>query len=284
MVPVNVTEARYLHEMDHLIHGKVDEKSQKLLMNSNPSSGAVKQMEGVPPLYEKVEPLMKKITSGLGGMGKIVGSQTKCKDIQPDILAVAISVKERCDKEVVLPMLELKETVNARREALVKMREDQMQQIASLKHTVNTLQENIAAIEAKAETAQENSQGLAKRSTAVLQASQDLLPSLTQAEYNYFQQLKRLKANLENMQKGFSKIDKSLSTLRDNMEKGRLQCAVTLEQHQAENIDKILDGEETVLASVESHMQANEERARRMMGDAGLVVAGPPESLLEEGQ
>ena len=282
MVPVNLTEARYLHQMDSLIHGTTDEKTQKQLIEATPSGSAAKQLDSVPPLYEKVETLMKKITLGLASMGKVVGSQTKCKDIQPDMMAVAISIKERCDKEVVLPMLELKETVNARREVLIKMRQGQMEQITSLKQTVNMLQDSIAAIEAKVQTAQENSKGLARRSTAVLQASQDLLPKLTQAEFDYFQQLKRLKANLDTMQEGFTKLDKTLVTLRESMDSGKIRCSAKVSSDVVSHAQVLLDGQEKFLVEMEASMNSNEERTSKMMSAAGLAVLGSPSETPSE--
>lgn len=212
-------------------------------------------------------------------MSKIVGSKTMSKDIQPDMMAIAINIKERCDNEVLLHMLELRETVNARRVILKNMVKDQRRQIDSLKQTVDSLKKRMSAIEAKAETAQENSTQLAMRSSNLLQASQDLLPSLTQAEYNYFQQLKRLEADTKSNMERYGKLENVLKTLRHNMDQGRIRCSVDLGDW-VETANKLLDGEDFSINEMEKRMEDNKERLRKLMEISGLIVTSPPDDIV----
>lgn len=268
MVPVNVTESRYLHEMDNLLQ---DDTANKAPPGGVAADASLQRMEALPPLHESLEHLLKKVSTGLAGMGKIVGSDTKTKDISPEMMAVALSVKERCDKDVVLPLLELKKTVTARREILTTMHKEQLQQLHALKKTVSKVQEKMSIIRTKAETTQENASELAKRSASVLQASRDLTPSITQAEFEYFEQLKRLDMKCQSLEKGFTALDQSITQLRDNMDKGKLKCRVRLSESMVRNTELLLDGEEKLLTEMNNRMKQNQETTDALAKASGLA-------------
>ena len=270
LVPVNVTESRYLHEMEHLVKPDADANDSRVPPTTNPSTTALKRMEELPPLYEIVDPLLKKVSAGLSGMGKIVGSSTASKDITPDKLAVALSVKARCDNEVILPLSELKRTVIARREVLKAVFKDQKEQARALKNTIATMRARMDAISEKSETARRNAAELGTRSANVLQASQDLLPSLTQAEYDYIQQLKRLKSNVAKHEAGFESLSKSISSLRTSMDDGKVVCKVQLDEAMLKHAEQLLDGQDQILAYASARLKANEHRTDDMMRAAGL--------------
>ena len=241
LVPVNITESQYLHEMEHLVKPQTNRDDSREA-SVNPSSAALKWTEEMQPLYEMIDPMLKKVTDGLSGMGKIVGSSTASKDITPDKLAVALSVKTRCNNEVVLPLTELRRTVQARREVLKSVFKEQKEQARSLKKTITIIQAKMAALSEKMETAQENAKNLGIRSASVLQASQDLLPSLTQAEYDYIQQLKKLRSNLAKHEASFEILNESISKLRTSLDDKKMTCQIQLDESTLENANRLIAG------------------------------------------
>ena len=242
LVPVNITESQYLHEMEHLVRPNANKNDSRVPETMNPSAAALKKIEELQPLYEIVDPLLKKVTDGLSGMGKIVGSSTASKDISPEKLAVALAVKARCEKEVVLPLNELRRTVQARREILKSVFKDQKEQARTLKKTIATMQARMAAMSEKMETAQENAKNLGLRSASVLQASQDLLPSLTQAEYDYIQQLKKLRSNLAQHEASFEVLNRSISVLRTSLDDKKMTCKIQLDESTRKNAETMIKG------------------------------------------
>jgi membrane-associated HD superfamily phosphohydrolase len=60
------------------------------------------------------------------------------------------------------------------------------------------LDEKQISIAEKVKVTTENSKSLADRSASALQSSKDILPTITQAEFDYFQELKRLKQRAAN--------------------------------------------------------------------------------------
>ncbi|CAB9504168.1 expressed unknown protein [Seminavis robusta] len=264
LVAENLTESRYLHEMEHLVNPLSDTENAPPDTTNDPDNGQ--------PLHQVLDPMLKKIAAGLSNMGKIVGSQTRTTGNQmtPEMLAVAIAVKERCDNEVVLPMLELKQTIRARKQALKVMLINQMKELAAHKKTLKVMQDRMKGIQVKAQTALENSQELAKRSDAILQASQDLLPSLTQAEYDYIQQLKRLQLQLGNLEKSYGGLDSNMQTFRGNIDDGRFVCNIQLEESMQDHATKLLDGEEKLMTKYEAGLQENEKKLQMMARQTGV--------------
>jgi len=259
--------------MKHLINPEGDTKvANRMTVPPNPSDAALKKLDELPPLYEVVDPLLKKVTAGLSGMGKIVGTSTATKDIAPDQLAVALAIKERCDKEVVLPLTELRRTVQARREVLKVILKDQKQQAKSMKQSVLTMQAKTKAINEKAETAKMNAAELSTRTASVLQASESLMPTLTQAEYDYIQQLKRLQANVSQIEASFESIRNSTASLNESMRDGRLKCKIQLDKKMLDLTETVLDGEDQILTTAAVHLKADEARTEAMMKMTGLSV------------
>lgn len=270
LVPVNVTESRYLHEMDHLVKPTADSNDNRIPQIMNSSDAALQRMQDLPPFYEVLDPLLKKVSAGLSGMGKIVGSSTPSEKISPDQLAVALSVKARCDTEVVLHLSELRRTSAARRDLLKPIFKDQKEQAKALKKTLAKMQENMASIKEKSATAQRNAEALGLRSASVLQASQDLLPTLTQAEHDFIQQMKRMNASVAIIESGYEKLSKSIASLRTSMDDGKIVCRVQLDEATLKSADQLLRGQEDILSRTAVKLKGCEQRTDDMMRAAGL--------------
>lgn len=260
LVAENLSQSRYLHEMEHLINISPD----------NTGSDQWHADDYGPPLYEVLEPMLQKISAGVAGMGKYVGSQTPSNQVDPGMLAVALGVKERCDNEVVLPLLELKQTIRARRQVMKVVLVAQMKELSSLKKVIRVMEDRMTGIKEKAQTAQVNAQELAKRSDAVMQASHDLMPTLTQAEYDYFQLLKRLNVMAGSLERAYGELTEKLPLLREKMGDGRLVCNIDLRAEMKDHAQTLLDEQEKKLGSIEANLQANERQVQIMVRDLGL--------------
>lgn len=197
MIPVNVTETQFLNEIEAAFSGSLTRNQGELLLASssgasNAADEALRSMQSTKPLYEVLEPIIAQVKSGLAGMGKIVGSETSYKDITPDALAVAVKVKERCDKEIVLPLLELKKAIEKRQEKLRYMLKGQQQQAADLQQTLSDLKKRMVNMTELMSIAESNATRLSESSTRLHQACLDLRPTVTEAEFEFFNDIKQL--------------------------------------------------------------------------------------------
>jgi len=197
MIPLNVTERQFLHEIDSFVpQDQQQQEHQPLALPPSTSYSnvdqALQELESTRPLSEVIAPLKEKISAGLAGMSKIVGTRTPYRDIEPDALAVAISVQERCNIEVVEPLLELKRVVRKRRQKLQEMLQNQKQQVKDLQETMRQLKGSTDNICEQMETAHKNSQLLSEKSDRALQTIRGLLPTITKAECDFIRDMKRL--------------------------------------------------------------------------------------------
>ena len=198
---VNITAAQYLHEASKMSSENASERALAVVSSAQTESDeALKAMESLPPLHELIAPLLQDISSGLAGMGKIVGGATRPQDANPGTVATVLNTKSSCEKDVVLPLKELHSLTTARRELLQDMYESQMTQIEELRKMVETLRERTAKSNEKKEQVEENATALSQRSAAVLTAARDLVPTITEAEHQYFTQLKRYDATTKKWQ------------------------------------------------------------------------------------
>jgi len=179
------------------------------------------------PLTDIALPLIEKIKTGLLKMRKIVGSATPVDKITPELLAAAAQIKEQADNDVMMPIIELNEYVAARKQDLPKNFNNLVGQLNTLREMQSKVNEGQESIEEKINTINSNADALSKRSASLLQSATDLLPTITQAEYDYFQELQRLNertkqwhAQLERIKAKFSRLEDSV---KDRTNKGRLE-------------------------------------------------------------
>lgn len=224
MFVVNLTEARLLKEMEILDQQEV----------GSTNDARVKELGNVTPLHEIVEPLAKQIVQGLGGLTKIVGSATPIEAATPDQLAAALAIKHSCEGKIYLPMLEISEHLKSRKEILSVMYKNQMLQIGAVQKMISTLKEREAIIKEMTEVARKNSTTLSQQSAAILQSSNDLLPKLTQAEYDYFQQLRKLEVKTRTWAEEFGKLKCRVDMLQQRLYDDTMQTVDAFPGHRAQ--------------------------------------------------
>jgi len=216
MEAVNVTAAQYLNEASLL---GTKETSTPLLLkeHASPSSKTASQalaaMESIPPFYEVSIPLIQKAGVGLSSVGKLVGGSTQPCNIQAGMVATLIDTKSKLERNVVLPLRELFHQITQRTKLLEQMYASQALQLAKLKGQMDVLrQRQKESIELK-KMLEGQSALLCQRSAGVLETSRDLLPTITQAEYDYFQQLKRWETTCESREDMVTRIQADASNL-----------------------------------------------------------------------
>ena len=249
--------------------GDSDQLAIKAKMSS-PMDRELKALQDTSPLVDVVEPLVKKVIAGISGMGKVVGSSTPTSEVTPDLIAAANIVKERCDKEILLPLLEMNEHINARRKELNIMYENQMEQLKALQKVVAKLKEKRSAINENAEIVGANATSLAQRSGSVLQSSTDLLPKITQAEFDYFQELKRLDAKTKDREQELSRLKLKVSTLCDAIEHGTTAGQLHLPPTSIKDCTSLLKASDKMMAGQRERLKEAEERADELAAIAGF--------------
>jgi chromosome segregation ATPase len=241
----------------------------------NVAEHALKAMQASQGLHELLDPLIGKVYQGLASMGKIVGSSTHTKQITPDQLAVALSVKERRDNEIVLPLIEISEIVSARRTELEAALKNQAAQLESLKANIATLKDGMASIRDKAEVAKKNAAALAVRSSSALQSSKDLLPTLTQAEFDYMQELRRLDSKTQSWLDDCSKLENKVSTI---LEEDTSILPLTLPPESIGNCRALLNGSEKKMKVQKEKLKKSQITLEDVIFETGLDL-GPEKPL-----
>jgi hypothetical protein len=252
----------------------------QLMGTPSQGSGAAEQelraLQDTSPLFEIVDPLMKKVISGLSGMGKVVGSSTPTTAVTPELLAAAVTVKERCDKEIFLPIVEMYEQVRAKRKELAVRYENQVGQLKALKENISKLKERSNAIHEKAEVVGINAKSLAQRSASVLQSSNDLLPTITQAEFDYFQELKRLDLKTREWEQEFERLNMKVSTVCDSIEGGAI--SLQLDPALVGHSHSLLKASETMMKKQKVRLRESEFRVDELADVAGIYRSSDGEA------
>jgi hypothetical protein len=178
---VNVAEAQIRHQVHQALLATTSssrtQSNPPLLLTNGPSGGDLRSasvseqlsnsLGSTQSLNELLDPLFRRIQSGLSGLTKVVGTSTPVPDVTPDQLAVALEVFERCDSEIVLPLLEVKRIVRRRRERLNEMAKGQMEQLAVLQQTVQRANKTTSVLRERLERIESTSATLSKRSAAL---------------------------------------------------------------------------------------------------------------------
>ena len=150
-----------------------------------------------PAFHEWAPMQIAKVNKGLASMARIVESETKHDEISPEMLAVVASIQERCENEVVLPVLELAKMIRIRREALPQVLEEQKAQIMKLMEARKEIERRNARIRETLATAETNARNLKSRTNAALAACKDFVPKVTAAETQFFRFVELMEVKAE---------------------------------------------------------------------------------------
>lgn len=272
MVAVNLTETRHLREME----GSAGDSPPQLLAiedgtlsdNERLLTQSLRETE---PLLDIVHPLIEKVYQGISKMAQLGGTSTPYSEITPNVLAAAVAIHNQCEKEVLLPLVEMNEHVSARRSELTAMYQNQIQQLKALQEMILKLRERSRAIEEKSEIVKSNAQSLAQRSASVLQSTTDLLPTITQAEYSYFQQLQRMDSKSTEWENEVERLKIKVSTLSNMFDNGSAECPMKISQEELINYKKVLRASEKLIQKYSNKLGSAEGRITEVAKAVGFV-------------
>jgi DNA repair exonuclease SbcCD ATPase subunit len=270
-IAINLTETRQIQEMEAIN----DSTTEKLALtahaaNNNNNNPELQALHDTPPLVEIAKPLIEKTIEGIRGMGKIVGSATPVDKITPELLAVAAQVKEQTDKEIMLPMMELNEHIRARKQEIVVMFNNQMTQLHTLRKMIAKLKQGETDLSEKLEVISSNAESLAKRSASVLQAAHDLQPTITQAEFDYFQELQRLQDRAKQWTSQIDRLKLKASALRDASQNSTSKAGVmSIDEGTRQNLHAMLKASETRMKNYSTRLKDAEYRVDELAAVVG---------------
>jgi hypothetical protein len=231
MIAVNLTNKQHLHEMDTV----AVQQSDEVLAITDGS-------QETESLANTIQPLIQKVYNGISKMAQIGGSSTPPDDISVDVLAGAMSIYEKTKKEVYLPLVEMNEYVAARREEMKNgVVQKQQEAIKALLEVISKLREKQSAIQERMDVLFANSKALEARSSSALQSSKDLQPTITQAEYDYFQEVKRLEDKTTSWEGEAEILKVKVASVTDSIENGAM---INLSEENLGNAKQLLQGTE----------------------------------------
>lgn len=255
MEAVNITATQCLYEASEQMNAKSEE-----FLISDGNDEALQALSKVQPLHEILQPLADRVCDGLSKMGKIVGGATQPKDAGPESLAIFIETQRSCDVNVIMPIEEMSRVLNARRQLLVEMHEHQAAELERLTKLLNEWKETYESHVKRVVELEKNASILAKRSSAVLTAARDLRPQITNAEADYFNELRRCETNCTKWESALKELSKKSvsqceSMTAGGMENGDVRCLVNLTPEKIAMCHQLLQGEGKLLKQAEEKLK-----------------------------
>jgi len=264
MEVVNITATQCLHETSEQMKAKSEELEATI-----GNDAALDVLKKVKPLHEILQPLIDKVCNGLSKMGKVVGSATLPKDAGPENLATFLETQHSCEVNVLMPLEEMSKILSARRELLTEMYNHQSSELVRLTSLLDEFKskyesnlKRVVALESKASI-------LAERSSAVLTATRELRPTITDAEAAYFKDLQRYETSCNKWESTVSKLEKESSTSCEAMsagaiENGDVRCLVDLPPQKIDVCHKLLGGEAQILKKLETKVKEASDNVEQL--------------------
>lgn len=273
---VNVTAAHCLHRTSEQMMAK-SVPSHASHDASQVDDKALEALKIVKPLHEILHPMVTKVCDGISKLGKIVGGATLPKDAGPENIAVFLDTQHSCEVNVLMPMEEMSKVLSARRELLKEMYDHQSVELVRLSELLTALKQKNESNHEHVLKLETNASILAKRSSAVLTATRDLRPQITDAEAEYFKELQRYETSCRKWEGTVDQIQKDASSSCDIMSAGAIEngdvlCLVDLPPAKIEYCQKLLRGEGKMLHQIEKDVKKSSEAVEQL----SKIVSGFP--------
>jgi lysozyme family protein len=174
-----------------------------------------------------------------------------------------------------MPMEEISKLLGARRELLKEMFNHQAAELKRLSDMLVAFKQNYDANLERVVHLEANASILAKRSSAVLTATRDLCPQITDAEAAYFKELQRYETSCSKWQGTVEQIKKDASSSCDAMsagaiENGDVQCLVDSNPQNIQVCQKLLRGEGQMLKSLEKKVKESSNEVDQLLKLSGF--------------
>jgi hypothetical protein len=266
MIALNLTETRHLHEMENypgnapVVHSTVSDVEKETMQ----------YLHETKPLVEIVQPLVEKMNLGLSKMRQFVGSATSQEGITLNVMAGVIATTEQCQKNVYLPLVEMNEYVSSRRAELKEMCKKQKDALKAIQKLVGMLREKQSAVQEKTEILKENGKSLVERSASVLQSSSDLIPKITEAEYQYFQELKKVDSKTSTWKSQIDILNVKAANICESIENGTASVPLRLSEEELDHAKKLQKMQSLVIRKHEEKLRSLEMELDQLGVVAGL--------------
>jgi len=272
MVAINLTETRHLRELENFA------APEQILAIQDGSTADISETEQraltvldqTQALTDIVQPLIRDVIKGITALAQVGGSATAQADVTPDVLAAVVGIESKCKKEIFLPLMTMNEHVSARKAEFKAVTTKQKLQLNALKEIIASLREKQNTVREKAEIMLQNSKSLADRSASVLQSSKDLLPTITQAEYDYFQEMKRLDEKSEIWKNEAERLSRKITSINDSAA-DTTSDLVNLSPQDQQNAGQLLNVSNVLLKRYEKKLASEELKLDGFAVDAGFV-------------
>jgi hypothetical protein len=261
---VNITATHCLHEASEQMKAKSEQTH-----TSQFDDKALEALKSVQPLHEILQPLIDKVCDGLSKMGKIVGGATLPKDAGPENLAVFLETQHSCEVNVLMPMEEISKVLNARRELLKEMYDHQAAELVRLSELLVAFKQKYGSNLERVQQLESSASILAQRSSAVLTATRDLRPQITDAEAAYFKDLQRYETSCSKWEGTVDQLQKDAFSSCDAMsagaiENGDVHCLVDLPPQKVEVCHNLLRGEGQMLKKLEQKIRDSSDSVEQL--------------------
>jgi hypothetical protein len=260
LTAVNLTETRVrvLQQQQQ----QQQQQPQKVL----PKDEALASMEATPAFYELLQGPKEQIEEGLLNLTRIVGSATPPQDIDASLLATALSIKQHCEENVMVPLRYLAKLQSIRQMELKNVMRAQTVQIKAVQSGLQDCQHRLLASRQGLQQSQQTALKLARRSSALLQAAKDLRPALTKADRGYFRLLQRIKAQIDEWTEQMDVME---------VQAAHLDTAVTtldLTPIQVSHVQTLLRGQEETLEQTRETLERTQERIHELVRETGIAA------------
>lgn len=228
---------------------------------------ALQTMEATPAFHEQLGPVVEKIETALLKMTKLVGTSTDPKDIDAGLLASALSVRQRCEQDLVVHLKCLDKMKQIRLSELRKVVKGQVAQLQSIQESLKQAKAKTKSVRGRMEQLETDSKSLVQRCSTVLQASQDLRPALTDADRQYF-------ALLQRTQKQCDQWDDQVEHLKHaarNVDVTDAGNKIRLSPQEQADVHTLLRGQRSVIDETVDRVTATGELVAELVHQAGVV-------------
>lgn len=248
---INITAAQCLHETSEQMKAKSEQ-----LDATNKDDAALQLLNRVKPLHELLQPPIDKVCDGLSKMGKIVGGATLPKDAGPENLAVFLDTQRSCEQNILVPMEEISDILTARKELMREMYDHQAAELVRLSELLSEFKQKYESNLKRVVELESTASVLAERSSAVLTATRELRPQITDAEADYFRDLRRYETSCNKWEGKVDQLQRDTTVTCDAMsagaiENGEVRCLVDMPSQKIDVCQKLLRGEAQKLNEIE---------------------------------
>ena len=243
--------------------------------NKNDAQNA---METIPSFSIIVDPLIGKISNGLASVGRLSGTKTKPSDVGAAEIAAFVTLKTKLESDVLFPLKDLITKTEERKSDLKESFKNQRDQIEKIQNMITQIKSNSLQLEQRKRSNEEIAVAIGQRSAAILEAGRTLMPKISQAEADYFNQLKRWEAQCSSWKIVVEKLLRKGSELNDCL-RSTTTNRFDLKENEMKLLRDLISGQEFFIKKARDDLNECRRKVTRTADLMGLEVDLPPQSL-----